>query len=104
MIRSHSASPELPSPTPNDLSPRELEIFRSLARGDRNKELAGALGISVKTVNAHRSSIMRKLKLRSYSDLIQFAIRHCIVEIQIENVVTAAGVLGGNTNSIKAAS
>ena len=91
MIRSHLASLGLPSPTPNDLSPRELEIFRSLARGDGNKELAGRLGISVKTVNAHRSSIMRKLKLRSYSDLIQFAIRHRIVEIQREHVGAAAG-------------
>ena len=102
MVRSHLASPELPSPTPNDLSPQELEIFRSLGRGDRNKELAGALGISVKTVNAHRSSIMRKLKLRSYSDLVQFAIRHRIVKIQREHVGAAAGrgVLGGNTNLI----
>src|SRR5579863_1769057 len=63
------------SPTPNGLSPRELETFRSLERGDRNKKLAWALGISAKTLNAHCSSIVRKLKLRNYSDLIQFAIR-----------------------------
>jgi hypothetical protein len=78
--------------------------LKLLALGQSNKEVAAAREISVKTVNAHRSGIMRKLRLRSHSDLIQFAIRHRILEIQIENVVTAAGILGGNTNSIKAAS
>jgi DNA-binding NarL/FixJ family response regulator len=37
--------------------------------------------VSVKIVYAHRANVMRTLKLRSYSDLIQFAIRHKIAEI-----------------------
>jgi DNA-binding NarL/FixJ family response regulator len=82
MIRSQLERPAAPAPSPRDLSPREFEIFGSLARGVSNKELAGELGISVKTVNAHRSNIMQKLKLRNNSELIQFAIRHRIVEIR----------------------
>jgi DNA-binding NarL/FixJ family response regulator len=67
------------APRPADLSSRELQVLECLARGQSNKVLAAALGISVKTVNAHRSNIMRKLTLHSYSDLIQFAIRHGII-------------------------
>jgi DNA-binding NarL/FixJ family response regulator len=52
-----------------------------LAQGRSNKEVASDLDISVKTVDAHRTNIMRKLNLRSYSELIHFAIRHKIIEI-----------------------
>jgi DNA-binding NarL/FixJ family response regulator len=81
MIRGQLARPPAPRPLPTDLSPREFEVFASLARGRSSKELAATLGISLKTVSAHRSNIMRKLGLRSYSALIQFAIQHGIVEI-----------------------
>ncbi len=40
-----------------------------------------AVDISVKTVDDHRTKIMRKLQLRTYSDLILFAIRHKIIEM-----------------------
>jgi len=64
-----------------DVTPRELEILKLLALGRSSKEVASALNISVKTVDAHRGSIMRKLDLRTTSDLIHFAIRHKIIEI-----------------------
>jgi|SRR5665213_860321 len=70
--------------TPDDLTSRELELLKLLAQGHTNKEAAGILDISVKTVDSHRLNIMRKLKLASYSGysgLIQFAIRHKIIEI-----------------------
>ncbi len=70
-----------PGPAPSDLTPRELEILRLLAQGRANREVAAALGISVKTASAHRANIMRKLNLRTYGDLIHFAIQHKIVEI-----------------------
>jgi DNA-binding CsgD family transcriptional regulator len=63
-----------------DLSPREIEVLASLARGRSNKETATALGVSVKTINAHRANIMRNLKLRTYSDLVKFAVRSGIIE------------------------
>jgi DNA-binding NarL/FixJ family response regulator len=81
MIRSQLARPPAPRPLASDLSPREFEVFESLARGSSSKELAATLGISLKTVSAHRSNIMRKLGLRSYSALVQFAIQHGVVEI-----------------------
>ena len=81
MIRSQLAKTTKPAPLPTDLTPREFESLKLLAKGRSNKEVALALNISVKTVDAHRTHIMRKLKLRTYSDLILFAIRHKIIEI-----------------------
>lgn len=57
------------------LSPREIEVLRLLAEGKRNKEIANALGVSVKTVETHRSRIMFKLEIDSLPDLVKFAIR-----------------------------
>ena len=63
------------------LTARELEILKLLAVGKTNKQVAAALDVSVRTVEAHRASLMRKLNLRSLSDLIYFAIRRRIVRI-----------------------
>jgi DNA-binding NarL/FixJ family response regulator len=70
-----------PGPSPSDLTPRELEILKLLAQGRSHKEIAYAFDISVKTVDAHCTNIMRKLNLHTLSDLIHFAIRHKIVDI-----------------------
>jgi len=64
--------------TPADLTPRETEILAALARGSSNKEVANELGISVKTVNVHRSNMMDKLSLCNSRRLIHFAIRQGI--------------------------
>src|SRR5712691_2254569 len=50
---------------------REREIIQLVAEGKSNKEAASTLGISVKTIEAHRANIMRKLHLRSVSDLVR---------------------------------
>jgi DNA-binding NarL/FixJ family response regulator len=50
------------------------------AEGKSNKEAASTLGISVKTIEAHRASLMRKLRLHSLSDLVRYAIRNKIVQ------------------------
>ena len=68
-------------PSPSDLTLRELEVLKLLAQGRSHKEIAYALDISVKTVDAHGANIMRKLNLHTLSDLIHFAIRHKIVDI-----------------------
>ena len=82
MIRSRLAARPRPAEAlPADLTPREVEVLGSLAKGRSNKEIAATLGVSVKTVNAHRANIMRTLNLRTYSALIHFAIRNGMVEI-----------------------
>jgi DNA-binding NarL/FixJ family response regulator len=58
---------------------RERQIIQLLAEGQSNKEAASTLGVSVKTIEAHRANIMRKLHLRSVSDLVRYAIRNKIV-------------------------
>ena len=59
---------------------REREIIQLVAEGRSNKEAASTLGISVKTIEAHRANVMRKLQLRTVSDLVRYAIRNKIVE------------------------
>jgi DNA-binding NarL/FixJ family response regulator len=59
---------------------REREIIQLLAEGKSNKEAASTLGISVKTIEAHRANIMRKLRFRSLSELVRYAIRNRIVQ------------------------
>jgi DNA-binding NarL/FixJ family response regulator len=59
---------------------REREIIQLLAEGRSNKEAASVLGISVKTIEAHRANVMRKLRLRSVSELVRYAIRNKLVQ------------------------
>ncbi len=61
------------------LTPREREIVQLLAEGKSNKEAGGVLGISIKTVETHRATTMRKLRLDSFADLVRYAIRNKIV-------------------------
>jgi DNA-binding NarL/FixJ family response regulator len=72
---------KLPGTGPATLTPRQREIVRLLAEGKTNKEVALALGISVKTAETHRNNIMRKLQLRSFSHLVRYAVRHNLVEV-----------------------
>jgi DNA-binding NarL/FixJ family response regulator len=62
------------------LTTREREVVRLLAVGRGNKGVATALAISVKTVESHRSNIMRKLELDSIVDLVRYAVRNRLVE------------------------
>jgi DNA-binding CsgD family transcriptional regulator len=62
------------------LSPREVEIVRLLAKGRSNKEVSSILGISVKTVETHRTRILLKLDLKSLVDLVHYAFRNHLVE------------------------
>lgn len=62
------------------LSPRETEVIRLLGYGNTNKVVAEKLGISEKTVEAHRANIKRKLGARGLSDLVRFAISTGLVD------------------------
>ena len=62
------------------LSPREKEIFRLLAEGYSNKEIAEKLVISPSTVHTHRGNVMEKLGLGSRRELIQYARKHGLIQ------------------------
>jgi DNA-binding NarL/FixJ family response regulator len=62
------------------LSAREREIVQLLSQGGSNKEVAHALGISVRTAETHRASILRKLSLDSVAGLVRYAIRNKMIE------------------------
>ena len=63
------------------LTAREREVVQLLAEGKSSKEVAVALGLSVKTAETHRSNIMRKLDLHSVSELVLYAVRNNIVQV-----------------------
>jgi DNA-binding NarL/FixJ family response regulator len=67
-------------PQRNRLTPREREIVQLLAEGKSSKEVAVALGISVKTAETHRANIMRKLELHSVSEVVRYAVKNQIIE------------------------
>ncbi|MBI1747741.1 MAG: helix-turn-helix transcriptional regulator [Acidobacteria bacterium] len=67
-------------PPASCLSKREREVVCLLAQGKSNKEAAGALGISVRTVETHRAKIMFKLGLHSISELVLFAVRNKMID------------------------
>jgi two-component system response regulator NreC len=62
------------------ISRREREILRLIAEGKGNKEVAGTLGISVRTAETHRAQIFRKLNLDSVASLVRYAIRNKLIE------------------------
>jgi DNA-binding NarL/FixJ family response regulator len=68
-------SPNSPGPHAGDLSAREKEVLILLAWGYSNKETAGDLGLSVKTVETYRVRISEKLRLRSRTEIVQYALR-----------------------------
>ena len=77
-IKNKSAEDDLYS----KLSNREREVFQMIAEGRKTKEIADILCVSPSTVKTHRFRIMEKLQLENISQLIQFAGRLGIVEIQ----------------------
>lgn len=58
------------------LTPRESEILVALGRGASSKQIAADLGLSVRTVEAHRQNIRRRLELGSLAELIRYAVEH----------------------------
>jgi DNA-binding NarL/FixJ family response regulator len=62
------------------LTPREREVVQLIATGAQNKQAAQILNISVKTVETHRATVMRKLKVRTIADVVRYAVRNDIVQ------------------------
>jgi DNA-binding NarL/FixJ family response regulator len=70
---SGDVAPEVADPELDQLSPREREVMRLIARGYTYKELARRLDLSVKTVETHVSAVLRKLQLSSRHELTRWA-------------------------------
>lgn len=62
------------------LTARETEIVQLLAEGKSNKQIAGILCISQRTVENHRANVMQKLRLDAFRELVRYAIRQKIIE------------------------
>lgn len=63
------------------LTARQLEILRLIARGESTRSIADGLGLSVKTIEAHRSQIMHRLQIHDVPGLVLFAVREGIIRI-----------------------
>ncbi len=65
-----------------NLSVQELKITKMLCEGNSNKEIGFELGISVRTVESHRSNIFQKLKVHNLAELIRFSLKKGIISLE----------------------
>jgi DNA-binding NarL/FixJ family response regulator len=70
-------------PRISTLTPREREILKLLAEGNSVKEIAVILGLSVKTVEAHKFNLMRKLDIHNKAQLVQYAVQKKVIKIAV---------------------
>jgi DNA-binding NarL/FixJ family response regulator len=61
------------------LTPREIDVLRLLVRGNTNRQIAGLLGLSPRTVESHRANLIGKLGLESRVELVDYAEEHGLV-------------------------
>jgi DNA-binding NarL/FixJ family response regulator len=66
------------------LTPRELEVIQLVAEGQANKQIAGGLSISIKTVEKHRQHVMDKLNIHDTAGLTRYAIASGIIESSVQ--------------------
>jgi len=69
------------------LTSREMEVLQLVAEGEANKQIAAELAISIKTVEKHRTSLMKKLNIHDTAGLTRFAIAQGIIESSSQNTV-----------------
>ncbi len=80
-VPSDAAAPDGADPELDQLTPREREVLRHIARGYMYKEIAQRLEISVKTVEAHVGAVLRKLQLSSRHELSRWALQRRLVSL-----------------------
>jgi len=67
------------TPAGDVLSSRERQVLQLVAEGKTTKEIAGVLGVSIKTADSHRARIMRKLDIHDTAGLVRYAIRRGLI-------------------------
>jgi DNA-binding NarL/FixJ family response regulator len=72
---------------PARLSIREREVVQLVSEGKTSREMAQLLGVTVKTAESHRNNIMNKLELHSTVELVMYAIRNQIVNVQLPTIM-----------------
>ena len=82
--------PQDTAPAGARLTPRQREIVQLLAEGKSSKEVATVLNLSTKTAETHRSNIMRKLDIHSIRDLVVYAVKNDIIQVQVSSDVTSS--------------
>jgi DNA-binding NarL/FixJ family response regulator len=80
-VRHDGASPRSTVSLPQ-LSQRETEVLTLIAHGRTSKEVANDLGISVATVDTHRTNLMSKLQIRNVAGLVVYAFRFGLIKLQ----------------------
>jgi two-component system, NarL family, response regulator NreC len=80
--RSRGSAQSLPRPRSATLTPREKEVLKLLAEGFRVKDVASNLKLSVKTIEAHKFNLMRKLDIHNKAQLVQYAFQKRIIPLQ----------------------
>jgi DNA-binding NarL/FixJ family response regulator len=78
LLRQFTTQP-VAGPVPSDVSPREIEVMKLVARGMTNAEIAAQLFIAVATVKTHLGSLQAKLNLRNRVEVAAWAWRHQLV-------------------------
>jgi two-component system, NarL family, invasion response regulator UvrY len=68
------------APTHENLSPREMQVMLKIARGVPLTEIGVQMCVSVKTIGSHRSRILEKLGVNSNAELVQYAVRHGLLD------------------------
>jgi len=76
----HEAKARTEDPSIASLTAREQEILGLIVRGHTNQQIARELELSIKTVEWHRSNLMRKLDTHGVADLVRYALRHGLVD------------------------
>jgi two-component system response regulator FixJ len=67
------------------LSHREVQVLQGIVAGKQNKVISGELRISLKTVEAHRASVMKKMGVKSVPELVKLVLNNSVNETVIEN-------------------
>lgn len=83
------AGEQPPKPPQVELTVREAEVLQLIAEGFANKQIAGELGLSVKTVEKHRQQVMNKLNLHDTASLVRHAAAKGIIETYLAGVPAA---------------
>jgi DNA-binding NarL/FixJ family response regulator len=81
LISYHLRRARRPLPQPSPRRPhREREVLQLLAEGRSNRTVSALLGISTKTVETHRTAMMKKLGLGSIAELVRYALRNSVIQ------------------------